>query len=145
MMNNRSGLHPNGIHITLEETDSKRDRWIDIMSGSRVHRRPVYPGEFLEEDILDMSSTIDEVGESWTTALPCWASVRRAGALSVTWVRKCSAQGIRSALSSDACCLLLNFFQVHFSESDQSFLTVYFLLKACLSEGWVYVLLTQLF
>ena len=106
------------------------------MSGSRVHRRPVYPGEFSEEDILDMSSTIDKVGDSWTQRYYMLSFLlEELDALSVTWIKKCSAQGIRSALSSEACCLLLNLFQVYFSESDQSFLTVYSLLKACLLEG----------
>lgn len=38
------------------------------MSGSRVHRKPVYPGKFPERDIMDMSFTIDKVGDRWTTA-----------------------------------------------------------------------------
>ncbi|MXQ93911.1 hypothetical protein E5288_WYG022066 [Bos mutus] len=62
--------------------------------------------------------------------------VRRAGYLECDLDKEVwQPQGIRSALSSEACCLLLYLFQVHFIESDQSFLIVHFLLKACLLEG----------
>lgn len=45
------------------------------MLGSRDHGRPVYPAKFPERDVLDMSFTIGEVGDRWTTA---WLQVELA-------------------------------------------------------------------
>lgn len=128
MMNNRNGLHP--IKFTSHWRRQTVNQTNELMSGSTVHRRPVHLVSSQRRTFWTCPPQQIRLMKDGPQHCCAELPVRKAGHSRCDLGKEVwQPQSIRSALSSEACCLLLYLFQVHFVESDQSFLIVYVLLK----------------